>query len=73
MKKVTMKDLKKEGKEKVRNLRKPVYQIGDGIVGVEDATRSLPHADNKIKILVSKLNSVHKELVNHLNANYLWD
>jgi len=69
--KISMKLIK--AKERLNNVRKPMYAIGDSIIGLEDASRSLPKADNKIKILVSKLNTAHKELITHLNANYLWD
>ena len=71
--KVTMKNLKKEGKEKIKSIRKPYYQIGDGIVGLERIALSELKNDNKFKNIVTKLNNGYRELVTHLNANYLWD
>ena len=75
MDKVTMKDIKKEGKDKenVSTLRKPVYQVGDGIVGLENAVRSELKNDTKVKSLIVKLNSAYRDLRKHLTANYLWD
>ena len=70
--KVTMKDLKKEGKENVKSIRKPYYQVGDGIVGLMASSSELKN-DNKLKNIVTKLNNVYRELATHLNANYLWD
>ena len=71
--KVTMKDIKKEGKENVSTLRKPVYQVGDGIVGLENAAHSELKNDTKVKSLIAKLNSAHRDLRKHLTENYLWD
>jgi len=66
--KISMKRIIK-AKEKLDNVRKPMYAISDSIVGLEE-TRS---GDNNFRNLVNKLKTAHKELRNYLDSKYLWD
>lgn len=60
-------------KEKIETpvLRKPFYETGDKIGGLEDAAAELN--DKKLQTLVKKMQSVQNEIRAHINATYIWD
>jgi len=68
--KISMKRIIK-AKERFDNVRKPMYEIGDSIIGLEDTGRS--RGDNNFRNLVNKLKTAHKELRNYLDSKYMWD
>ena len=60
-----------ELKNMKRDLRKPYYQMGDGLVSMEDAA-----ADSKDKDLIRLVSDVDKavgKVRDYLNKHYNWD
>lgn len=63
------------GKYKTPVMRKPYYEMGDGLEGLKDViqTDAGLKDDKKLRQLVKAIDDAVGELHKHLEANYIWD
>jgi hypothetical protein len=60
-------------KPSVPALRKPMYQMGDGLVGVQEVARTELAGDVKLVKLVSDLTRANDALHRYIDSTYIWD
>lgn len=58
-------------KPKLGLMRKPMYEVGDGILGLHYVADIVEDAE--IKRLVTRMQATQEQLRDYLNENYLWD
>jgi len=58
-------------KEKALGFQKPVSKLEEVITSFTASSKL--RDDQKLNAIVKKMEAIHKELTNHLDATYIWD
>jgi hypothetical protein len=58
-------------KEKALGFQKPVSKLEEVITSFTASSKL--RDDQKLNAIIKKMEAIHKELTNHLDATYIWD